>query len=531
MEQSINSVQLTLRDYFRVLFRQKAVIITAFITVILTVFVGLKLRTPVYEARVKLLISAEKQVEAPYYRDLLGTRYTELVLTQSEIVKSRPVIERVVKTLGLNHRPLDYEKKFASPLKSRIIDFKLKYFNPLKKAKTKEQREFILFQMAFEDLKRNINVEPIRDTDVFIISVRDYSPVGAAILANVVSRSYLIFDLEQQLAELELKYGEKHPTVLQLRDNIEKMKESLNGKLLSDIEAIGPASVKIVEQATIPLKPIGPSDTTILILAFFMSIFLGVMLAFVFEFLDQTFKSPQEIETVLGLTFLGGVPKKKAKEGMFIKDSKKQTPYTKSYQILSDQVYLVMRDRNLKSLLFASVLPAEGTSSIVANMGVSLAEGSGHRVLVIDANLRNPSMHKIFNLKETPGLAQVLEGKVSFDKMICEVAPDLDVLPAGRTDFNPLTLLDSHNMGRIIKEARDKYEVVLVDSPNLRSFKDGAVISSYSDGIILVISEGRSRKQVVKSAISSLGEKKGSIMGVILNRRKFVIPRVIYERV
>jgi len=96
-----------MRDYLRILFRQKWVIIISFFTVAITVFVGLKLKTPVYKASVKMLISAEKQVEAPYYRELLGMQNAQIVLTQSELVKSAPVIERVVRVTGLYARPLD----------------------------------------------------------------------------------------------------------------------------------------------------------------------------------------------------------------------------------------------------------------------------------------------------------------------------------------------------------------------------------------------------------------------------------------
>jgi len=105
---------MTLRDYLRVLFRHKAVIITSIITVTATVIVGLIFKTPVYQAQVKMLISAEKQVESPYYREILSDRSLQLALTQSEIVKSNAVIGLAVRALGLYNRPLDYEKNFSS---------------------------------------------------------------------------------------------------------------------------------------------------------------------------------------------------------------------------------------------------------------------------------------------------------------------------------------------------------------------------------------------------------------------------------
>jgi uncharacterized protein involved in exopolysaccharide biosynthesis len=301
--------ELTLRDYLRVLFRHKAVIITSIITVTATVIIGLIFKTPVYEAQVKMLISAEKQVESPYYREIISDRSLQLALTQSEIVKSNAVIGLAVRALGLYNRPLDYEKNFASIFKKPLIISQVALMNFKLRKLTEEQRREVLYRAALEDLKQNVKVEPLRDTNLFVISVSDYSPIGAAILANAVSRAYTIFDLQQQLAELQLKYGEKHPTAVQLKENIEKMSKNLNGAPLPDVEAIGSASVKIIEQASIPRYPAGLPKPVILILAIIMSVFLGVMLAFACEYLDQTFKSPREVESFLGIPYLGAIPK------------------------------------------------------------------------------------------------------------------------------------------------------------------------------------------------------------------------------
>lgn len=509
--------ETTLRDYLKVLFRHKAIIITTFITVIGTVIIGLQFKTPVYQAQVKMLISAEKQVEAPYYRQLAGYSNGEGVLTQSEIVKSSPVIERAVRATGLYQQPLDYEKKFCSPLKNALIDSNVNKLNERLKLLTEEQKKAFLFRRAIEGLKKSITVEPVRDTNLFTISAREFSPIGAAIIANVISRSYVIFDLEQQLAELQLKYGEKHLSVTQLKDNIEQMKTGLNGKPLSNIEAIGPASVKIIEQAQVPLRPVGPNKALTLILALFMAPFLGVMLAFMFEYMDQTFKSPRDIETFLNLPYLGSIPRKK---------SKKESLHT-----LSDQIYLLMKDKGIKSLLLTSALAREGTTTIIANLAKHLSERAGHKVLIIDANLRNPAIHKAFKISEDPGLAEVLEGNISFEKAVQHLGHNLDVLPAGKTTLNPITLLGSSMMPEVLKMAKQRSEIVLIDCANLKGFKDAVLISSAIDGIALVVNEGKTRRYVVNSAIAPLQQRKANIIGVILNNRTFAIPRMIYERV
>ena len=518
MEDYTKTTETTLRDYTRVLFRHKAVIITTFITVMATVFIGLKLKTPVYEASVKMLISAKKQVEATYYRELAASRNAEIVITQSDIVKSRPVIERAVRATGLYGRPLDYEKEFSSPFKKGIIDFNTARLKKKLAPLSEEQKKAYLFRRAVDELQKNVKVEPIRDTNLFTISARDFSPLGAAIIANVISRSYVIFDLEQQLAELELKYGEKHLSVRQMKDSIEKMEKRLTGNPLSNIEAIGPASVKIIEQAQIPLSPTGTPKILTLALAFVMSIFLGIMLAFVFEYMDQTLKSPRDVETFLNLPFLGSIPKKKA--------LKKEALHT-----LSEQIYLLMKDKSLKTLLLAAALPKEGTTTIIGNLARHLSDEMKHKILIIDANLRNPGIDKMFNLEKPVGLSDVLEGKTDLPKVIRNMNNNLSVLPAGQTTLNPITLLDSSIMREVIKTAKKDYEIVLIDCANLNNFKDGEVISSSVDAIALIINEGRTRRQVIENAIAPLQEKKSNIIGAILNNRAFPIPKGIYERV
>ena len=508
--------EITMRDYLKVLFRQKWVVITVFVTVMATVAVGLMLKTPVYESSVKLLVSAQKQVEASYYTALTGSQNNQAALTQSEIVKSNPVIERAVKALGLYQKPLDYEKRFCSPLKAALVSLRVKSMNAKLKRLTPRQKEAFLFRMAVEDLKKNIKVEPLRDTNMFTITVRDFSPVGAAVIANVVSRSYVIFDLEQQLAELKLKYGEKHPAVIQLKDNIEKMIKSLNGKPLPNVEAIGPASVKIIEQATIPFEPAGIPKILTLILAFFMAVFLGIMLAFTFEYLDQTFKSPQDIEKFLNLPFLGYIPKKAGPE---------------SYHSIASQIYLLMKDKNLKSILITAALPGEGVSVITANIAKTMSSHLGQKTLIIDTNLRKPSVHNILKTPASAGLSGILEGKISLDKAVIAAGDNLAVLPAGKTKFNPVTLLESRRMQELLKAAENKYEIILLDSVNLRDYKDAVMLAVYTGGVILVINEGKTRRQAAKRAIASLEQRKAVLLGAVLNNRTFVIPKAIYERV
>jgi len=528
---SNHSEEPTMRDYLRVIFRQKAVILVCLFSVMMTVYIGLKMNTPVYEAEVKMLISAEKQIDSPYYKQMTGYRDIKASLTQSEIVKSNPVIERTVRALNLHLRPLDYEKKYASELKVMFMDFKDKMFNEKIISLNTEENDALRLSKVVDGLKNNVKVEPIRDTNLFTIRVKDFDRTEAAKIVNTISRSYVIFDLEQQLAEVKLKYGDKHPTVLQLSNSIEQMTKHLTGGTLSNLDAIGPASVKIIEQAALPLKVKGAHKGIVLLLAFLMSGSLGLLLAFVFDYVDQSIKTPQDIAQYLDIACLGSIERTYGGRNGLILNSSRKSKYYKTYRAVSDQICLLFKNNQQRSLLMTSALVNEGSSRVTANVGFYLANELQHKVLIIDANLRERFMSRLLKLNGNPGLAVYLEGKATSKEIIQKVGSGLDVISAGSTELNPVTLLESTKMKELIEVVTNKYEIVLIDCADLKGYKDATILSKIADGIALTVSEGQTRRQVLQNACSELRQNNGNILGVILNNRMFSIPNMIYKNV
>jgi capsular exopolysaccharide synthesis family protein len=361
--------------------------------------------------------------------------------------------------------------------------------------------------------------------------VSDFSQEAAAEIANVVSRSYVIFDLEQQLAETQLQYGEQHPMVMQLKNNIDKMSHNLHGKILPDMEAIGPATIKIIEQAEVPFGPVGTNKRTTLLLVLVMTPFLGIIIAFGLEYIDHTIKSPQDITTYLNLPHLGSIPMNGFRKNGFVKDVKQVNTSTKFYQKLSDNICLMIKDKNIKSLLITAPTTREGSASISANLSNFLSSQAGHKVILIDANIKAPAAHKLFNISDRPGLANVLERNVPFEKATQDINPYLTVLPAGDTSLEPALLLESAAMVNVINIAKEKYGLVLIDYSNLANSRETCILSSYLDGVIVVVHEGKTRHHVIKELIEPLRDKRVNLLGAILNNRTFPIPKVIYKMI
>jgi capsular exopolysaccharide synthesis family protein len=516
----------TLRDVFTVIFRHKLVNIIVFIMVMTTVYIGVKLRTPSYMASVKILVSGQMQKDVEVQRALgMGS----LTGTQMALVVSKPIIERTVKALNLHKRPFDYEKRYASKLKKIFIDHRTKQFNRSLEAMTLKQQEAFLFNTAVGDLSGKIGINPHGESSLFFISVTDYSPQAAATIANVLSRSYVIFDIEQQIAALQLTYGEKNATIIKLANYIEKLEESLDGRILPAIEAIGPASVKIVAQAEWGARiRLRPNKTVALVLAFIMSIAGGVLLSFGFEYFDQTFKSAQDIERFLKKPFLGSIPERRFKKQVLIKNTNTATKHSQSFQNLSNKIYLLMKNKNLKSLILSDAEGSKETAIVTANLGLYLSY-TGCSVLIIDANLRNSSMNDIFNVPESPGLRDVIEGKVALEGALQDIGVNMNILTTGETTLNPAEQLNSSAISDIMQKVKELYDVVLISCQDIKNFTDAVILSSIADGFILVVNEGKVKRQIIKHAIAPLEQENVDIVGAIIANRRYVIPEIIYK--
>jgi len=528
METDRTMHESTVRDYLRIIFSHKIIFFVMPIAIMLPVYFSLQLKTQTYTASVKMLVKASKDTEADYYK---GISSGNVVSDHLELVTSNIVLSRVVEALKLYEIPPDYEKNFASPFKAALINSRLNKerlaeFQEL----TSEEKRKRYFNSAVARLRGSVSAEPVKASSFFQINARDFNPSLAILIANSVSRSYVIFDLEQQVQELQLKYGDKHSTVMQLKNYITELSESLDGKLLPDIEAIGPASVKIISQA----EGAGPSFTVnkamLTTMAFVASILISIIFAFFLDYYDQTVKSPKDVETVLNLPFIGSIPKKKFKESLLIGDTNPlDTPYSKALRTLADKMFLLMRGNNFKTLLIADAEASHDTSVLIANIGVSMARRRTCKVLIIDANFRTPSVSEVLTANNNSGLAEVLEGKVSFLSSIKDLGANLHILTVGKSLSNALPLLDSPMMKDLMKELEGMYDVVFISCADIINYTDACILSSLMDSSAFVINEGKVRQQVLKTALSSFNQEKINVMGVILNGRTYSIPQIIYK--
>lgn len=528
MEYQVNIESL--RDFLRILYKHKLIVLTVFVTVMATIYVGQQMKTPLYQASVKILVTGKMPKDLEYQRSLGPGSITE---TQMELVTSKKVIERAVRALKLYERPLDYEKRFASRLKGILIDRRIKKIKQELEEMSPEERESFYFNRAVSILNSSISASgESEDSSIFMITAMDFSPREAIKIANVVSRSYVIFDLETQIAELNLMYGEKNVTILKLKNFIDKLKASLDGRFLSDLDALGPASVKIISQAE-SAKRVGTGGRlNLFIIGIILSILSGIVLSFGLEYIDQTVKTPKDIDRYFKIPFLGSIPKRKKKDILIM-----NSPFTpdklecvRAFQRIGDKISLFTKERNIKSVLVNSLTKPFDAASVTANLGIYWTRDTGKKILIIDGNLGFPSISSIFDINSNPDIVDVFEGNRALNEAIKDLGNNLYLLPSRPVQFRPIKLIDSSFMANLIKKVRDQYDLVLVDcQANLLQDASPMILSSYVDAVMMILSEGEDRYFQVRLAIDILKQKNDIKIFSVLNNRKKDLPRILHK--
>ena len=329
----------------------------------------------------------------------------------------------------------------------------------------------------------------------------------------------------------------------EIETNKSLLKGLLQGAKENDVVMAGkPNNISIVDYALTPDSPVGPNRARTIILAFFLSIGLGIGLALFLEYLDDTVHSTEEVERVLHLPALAVIPsvgaaaRRRVLPGTtalqkhtngngngnaeLLRNVDGRSPLAEAYRHLRTSVLLSTAGRAPKSLLVTSSLPGEGKTTTAVNTAISLAQ-TGASVVIIDADMRRPRLQSIFGMQGRQGLSSILSSDVSEADMLEMVSIDeasgLSVLTSGPIPPNPAELLGSDQMRRLLAALQSRYTHVVIDSPPVSSFTDGVLISTMVDGVLLVVHGGRSSRHIVRRSKQLLSDVGAKIFGVVLN--------------
>jgi len=304
-------------------------------------------------------------------------------------------------------------------------------------------------------------------------------------------------------------------------------------------------NIRTVDRARVPTAPSEPNIPRNLAFALALGLTTGIGLAFLLEGIDNTVRTPEQAQAISALPSLGMIPlgskngtestRKRlsvtsSKEAVeLVTQSRPQSQMAESYRALRTSLLLTSLGAPPKVILVTSALPQEGKTTTSINCAIVLAQ-KGTRVLLIDADLRRPGIHKTLGIGPRTGLSNVLTGSTTLSQAVVRsgVLPTLFVLPAGTPPPNPAELLASSNMKDVLAELSEQYDHIVVDTPPTLSVTDAVVMSTRADAVVLVIRSGQTTKQALRRARDILMQVNARVCGVLLNAVDLTSPDYYY---
>lgn len=281
------------------------------------------------------------------------------------------------------------------------------------------------------------------------------------------------------------------------------------------------SNIQVVDYAQIPLFPFKPNVTINLIFACIIGLGGGVFLAFLIEYFDNTVKSPEEVRDKLNLPVLGGVFESKQTESLgapveksFLLDPRSHI--AEAFRTIRTSLLLSTPGKPPRTILVTSCFPAEGKTTISINLASSFAQ-AGSKVLLLEADLRRPRIGSVLG-NNGNGLSRYLTGNANLTDVISEgEIPNLYVLPVGPVPINPAELLGSQIMKDLLEELKNEYDYIILDGPPALGFVDAQIISSFVDGVAVVVKSGKTPRNSVRELINRLLNLKANFLGIIVN--------------
>jgi capsular exopolysaccharide synthesis family protein len=344
-----------------------------------------------------------------------------------------------------------------------------------------------------------------------------------SVLSNTQSaykqRSNVMPRLEQNQRELERRVQASQSTYETLLNKLQEAQVAENQNV---------GNARVVAAALVPDKPSAPRKKIYLAAGGLGGILLAIASAFLLDLIDRSVKTVKEAREVFGYTLLGVIPAfGKSGKTSSLRDSERsvpiivardlpRSPIGEAYQMLQANLKFLSSDKKLKVIVVTSSVPKEGKSEVSANLAAAIAQ-VGRRVLLVDADMRHPSQHHLWNLTNLVGLSNVIVGEGEFNAAVQEVMPRLDVFPSGVIPPNPVALLDSKRMASLIETFSNKYDFVIIDTPPLAGFADAPILGKMADGVLLVARPGVVDSANAKAANEFLVRTGQNVLGLVAN--------------
>ena len=278
------------------------------------------------------------------------------------------------------------------------------------------------------------------------------------------------------------------------------------------------ARVVVEQRATVPNMPVSPNKTKNLATGILLGVLLGISLALLRDVLDNTVKDRESLERITGAAVVGVVPfDKERRDHAAIPFDHDNSPTAEAFRKLRTNLQFLSVDNPPRLIVVSSSTPSEGKSTTAINIALSLAEAD-HNVVLVDGDMRRPSLGKYLDLVESVGFSTLLSGTVSLDEVLQESKfPRLTVLAAGAIPPNPSELLGSMTAKKVLSDLRERFDFVIIDSSPLLAVTDGAILAAESDGAIVLVRTGETKRDQLAQAVGILRDVGATVLGSVLS--------------
>lgn len=493
-----------LQIYLRPLLRWWWLILLSALLAGVSAFIFVRLRPPVYIASGTVMVGTAIQERNPDSQQLSLTQ--GLAQTYVKIAQRPSIREATRQALGMDWLP-EYSVRVVPD--SQLIEVNVTDVDPQRAyavatelinqlillspgGQERQQRE-VFIQEQLRKLEQGM-----RDTEAEIVRKQD--ELSTMLSARQIGQT------ETQIAALEAKLATLQSTYV---------------GLLASTDQGSANTINVLDPPVVPTEPVNDRWYLLVLVAAVIGAAVAIAGAYLLEFLDDRLVDIEQIQQVTGLTTLGTIPDVKldaASQGLVMLQNPHSTD-AEAIRVLRTNLLFASVDHKLSSLLVTSPTPGEGKSFISSNLAVAFAQ-TGKRVILLDADLRKPTLHRVFGLVNNIGVTSALvsDGADVEAALQTTTTPELRVMTSGPLPPNPSELLSSHKMQELLLHLQSLCDLVIIDSPPVLVVSDTAVLASHADGVLLAFTRDKLRRDPARNTIGALRQVQARILGVVLNR-------------
>jgi capsular exopolysaccharide synthesis family protein len=458
------------------------------------------------------IVSLDAKLNSVYRQ--LEELNSALAVAETDLIGREAVFKQAVKD-GASHLPQVMSNELIAALKAEYARLQSEY-EDLAVTFHDEYPEVKALKTKMNSIGDRMKIE---ENKVFLAVENEYKSALEKLnrmKARVEAQKETAIDLNERATQYKIMDREVDTNKGIYQSLLERTKE------IESMVGVSSSNIHIVNKAMLPIKPFKPKVRLNLLLAVVVGLLGGIGLAFFLEYFTDTIANPDEISDRFRIPILGVAPLSKTDdypvEQTFIIDP--QSPLSEAIRSTKMSIQLAGTADQAKSFLLTSIKPSEGKTTLAANLALAFA-GAGEKVILIDADMRKPKLHKFFQSHGeafSPGLSRFLSGVNSIGLVFKNGICNLCVIPAGPSPPNPVELLASARFSLLLETLTRRFDRVIIDGPPYLGFADSMVISSHVGGVVLVSSMGETTRDAIRHFKKSILNSQGKILGCIINK-------------